>query len=505
MLKNFIQLFAISVLCCISTSAAVKPNNLFCDYAVFQRGVEVPVWGFAKEAEKITVQFDGQKITTVAKDGKWMVRLKPMKENSTPQDLLIKGENTVTIKNVLIGEVWLCSGQSNMEWALSRSSGGVEAATNSANSNLRIFSIPYTESVIPNDTVRGQWKPSSPTTTKQMSAVGYWFASKLQKELGVPVGIIIAAKGGTTIQAWMSKPSIDTFSVIDKYSNYDSAKVVYEKDLKKIMIEKDKWEKARDSAKVHNLSIPQQPRNAMITPMRGPTMIYNGEINPLIPFAVRGVAWYQGENNCYPNLAKQYIELLPAFISGWRKAWGKPELPFIIFQLASWGKPKLDPNEKSWIALVQEAQLKTYLKTPNTALIITQDVADSNSVHYTNKEPIGERAKNAALSLVYNKPRIYLGPIFKSMKVEGNRAIIEFYNASNGLVVKGDQLNGFAVSGNDKKFVFATAKIEKNKVIITSDKISQIIAVRYGWADFPIVNLYNKEGIPASPFRTDNF
>lgn len=502
MSKKVVCILSLFISSFLSIEAAVTPNNLFCDNAVLQRGMEVPVWGWAKDGEKVTVEFAGQKVTTVANHGKWMVKLNAMKENTIPQDLLIKGENTVVVKNVLIGEVWLCCGQSNMEWALSNSVGGIDASASSTNPNLRIFNVPHAESVTPNDTVNAKWEPSEPRNTKQISAIGYWFSSKLQKELGVPVGFINASWGGTPIEAWISQSAIEKVPNRDNYTYYDSAKIEYEKKMISVMIERDKWLKAKDSARINKLPIPRQPRGAMIGPMRGPTTIFNGEIHPLMPFAIRGIAWYQGENNSNIARAGSYGKLLPIMINSWRSDWGQPQLPFIIFQLSSWGIPQVDPNNVSGIAVVQEAQLNTFLKMPNTALIVTQDMAESN-VHYTQKEPIAQRALNAALFLAYKKPVPYLGPIFKSMNIDGNKVILDFDHASNGLLVKGDTLHGFVICGSDRKFVFATARVVKNKVIVSSEKISHPIAVRYGWADFPKVNLFNKEGMPASPFRTD--
>jgi sialate O-acetylesterase len=480
----------------------VKPNSLFSDNLVLQRGVEVPVWGWAGENEKVTVEFNGQTVLTTTIRGKWMVKLKPMKEGG-PFTMTIKGENTVLIKNILVGEVWICAGQSNMEWALSRSTGGEEASSGSTNPNLRIFNVPHNVKMEPDSNVNANWVISGPKSTKTISAVGYWFLSKLQKELGVPVGFINVSFGGTVIESWISKPVLESMPFKDKYMDLTAMKAEYDANATRVKPVRDAWERAKDSARLKNLPAPSMPAG-LPSEFKGTTTIYNGEIAPLLPFAVKGIAWYQGESNAYPVRANNYHELLPVLIKSWRNDWGRNDLPFIIFQITPNRKPQTDPNEVSGIALIQEAQLKTFLQVPNTALVITMDVAETD-VHYKEKEPIGERTMKAALALAYGKDIEYCGPVFESMKIDGSRATLNFSHLGKGLMVKGDTLHGFVICGSDKRFVFADAKIDGSKVVVSSDKVSQPVAVRYGWADFPKVNLFNKEGIPASPFRTDDW
>ncbi len=483
--------------------ADVKLNSLFCNNAVFQRNMEVPVWGWADEGEKITLEFAGQSISTVAQNGKWMVKLKPMKGNNQPQEMIVTGKNALKINNILIGEVWICCGQSNMEWNLLRTIGGEEANATSTNDQLRIFKVPHNVQIKPVDNVNAKWALSEPKVTKNISAVGYYFMSKLQKELNVPVGFIEVAFGGTVIESWISQDVMNAMPIKDKYMDLAMQKAEYDANELKLKPIKDAWLKAVDSCKINKLPAPTRP-TVLPSEFKGATTIYNGEICPIVPFAVKGIAWYQGESNAYPKRADTYSALLPAMIKLWRNDWNRPELPFIIFQITPNRKPQTDPNEKSGVAIVQEAQLKASLIVPNTALVITTDVAESD-VHYRNKQPIGERAFKAAMNLAYGKNIEYCGPIYTSMKVDGEKIVLDFNHIAGGLTQKGDTLKGFVIAGADKKFYFADAKIKGKTVEVSSKNVPQPVAVRYGWADFPSVNLFNKDGIPASPFRTDDW
>ena len=500
-MKKIALLITIVLLSAISY-ADIKLNSLFSDNIVLQRGMEVPVWGWADNGEKIKVEFAGQTVSTVAQNGKWMVKLKPLKENNQPQEMKITGNNSITIKNILIGEVWICSGQSNMEWALGRSTGGEEANAASNNDQLRIFNVPHNVQLKPVENVNAKWVLSEPKVTKNLSAVGYWFMSKLQKELNVPVGFINVAFGGTVIESWMSQEALNTMPIKDKYMDLATMKGEYDANELKIKPIKDAWLRAVDSCKINKLPAPPRPA-VLPSEFKGTTTIYNGEICPIVPFAVKGIAWYQGESNAYVGRAETYYDLLPAMIKLWRSDWKRNDLPFIIFQITPNRKPQTDPNEKSGIAIVQEAQLKASQTVPNTALVITMDVAESD-VHYKNKQPVGERAFKAAMNMAYGKNIEYCGPVYKTMKIDGNKIVIDFTHAASGLTQKGDTLKGFVIAGADKKFFFANAVIKNNTVVVSSPIVAQPVAVRYGWADFPAVNLFNKEGIPASPFRTDN-
>lgn len=486
-------------------NATVKLSTLFTDNMVLQRNTELRIWGWASKGEKVILKFNGQQQETIAKDGKWMLRLNPMKENVEPQDLIVMGTNTITIKNVLIGDVWICAGQSNMEWGLSKSTNGLKAIEESNNPLLRIFNVPHNPQMQPVEQVNAKWVISQPSTTKNISAVGYWFLSNLQKDLKIPIGFINVSYGGTPIESWLSKEALKSMPFQDKYMDADVMKAEYDEKLEKIKPLIQKYELLKDSARLANLPTPPRPAE-IPTEYKGTTTIYNGEIFPLLPLAVKGIAWYQGENNAYTNRAHTYEALLTKMIALWRADFQQPQLPFIIIQLPGHKKEQEQPTEHSGIAMLREAQLKVSQKVPNTCLVTTSDCGDLD-VHYTLKEPVGYRVYQAALNLAYAKKTVFTGPLYQSYKVLGNSILIDFTHKGGGLTINAkadEKLYGFAIAGEDKKFYWANAVIKNNKVEVSSPQVAKPVSVRYGWADFSKKwNLFNKEGYPASTFRTD--
>jgi sialate O-acetylesterase len=491
--------------------AVVKPHNLFTHNMVLQRNMRVPVWGFASADEKVEVQFNGQKQITQSKEGKWMVYLEPMPENSTPLTMTITGANNVVkINNILIGEVWLCAGQSNMEWALFKTTGGEEAIANSTNPLLRIFNVPHNAQMQHVNEIESKWVLSEAKTTKNISGVGYYFLSKLQKELKVPVGFINASYGGTIIEAWLSKEVLAQLPNKDKYMDVDKMKRQYDSIVLKAKPLIEAYEKAKDSAKLIGQPAPPRPQGIPLE-FKGTTSIYNGEIYPLIPFAIKGIAWYQGESNAYTQRASTYPQLLTSLIHSWRKEWNRADLPFIVIQLSGDAKKvQENPVESSGKAMLKEAQLQVVQSIKNTVLVTTSDCGELD-VHYRDKQPIGARVCNAALAVAYQQKIEYTGPLYRNHEILGNKISIGFTHAENGLIVKSDSvkpvsLYGFAIAGEDKKFYHANAIIEGNKVVVSSANVAKPVAVRYAWADFSFQwNLFNTEGYPASTFRTDTW
>lgn len=498
------------VLLTVKVNAQVTLHNIFSDNMVLQRNAEIPIWGWGDEGVPVVISFNGQLVKTTVKNGKWSAKLSPMKENAMPQNLTVTASSKIiVIKNILVGEVWVCSGQSNMEWALSKSTGGEEAVANSTNDLLRIFNVPHNVKDVPDSNINAKWVLSSPKSTKTISAVGYWFLSKLQKELNVPLGFINVSFGGTVIESWMDKATLESMPFRDKYMDPVVSRAAYNANLEKLKPIIDAYQKAKDSAK--QFKLPEPPRPSSIpSEYKGATTIFNGEIAPLAPFAVKGIAWYQGESNGYPGRANTYYQLLPAMVNLWRKVWDKKDLPFIIIQLSGDARLQSQPVENSGKATIREAQLLASQKIPNTVLVTTSDCGELD-VHYKTKEPIGERVKNAALNLAHNKKITFTGPLYQSFEVKDNKIAIKFTNVGSGLQVKTDSLKpatlyGFAVAGADKKFYWADAVIEGNRVIVSSKEVSNPVAVRYAWADFSFKwNLFNKEGYPASSFRTDSW
>jgi sialate O-acetylesterase len=488
--------------------ADVKPHSLFTDNMVLQQGKEVPVWGTADNDERVTVQLktrDGNvSAQTNAKDGKWMLRLPSLKAGG-PYELTITGKNTVTLKNVLVGEVWVCSGQSNMEWSVNASADPEKVKAGSNNPMIRLFTVPKVANPTPQSTVNGQWVECGPDTVGGFSAVGYHFGRNIQKALNVPVGLINSSWGGTAAEPWTTRAALASHPEFKGLvSGLDASLKSYPKTIDNYLTSLEKYLADARQARSEGKDVPVPP-TFPVAPGRtpgAPTALYNGMIAPLQPFAIQGVIWYQGESNA--GRAYAYRTLFPLMIQSWRDSWGQGDFPFLFVQLAPFMAIVNEPQESTWAEL-REAQLLTAQKVKNTAMAVITDVGDPNDIHPRQKAPVGERLALAARALAYGEKIVYSGPIYDSMKVEGNKAILSFKHVGGGLVVKGDRLQGFTIAGADRKFVNADAVIQENKVIVSSPKVEKPVAVRYGWANCPVVNLWNKEGLPASPFRTDDF
>jgi len=486
----------------IGLKAQVKQASLFSDNMVLQRDSYVPVWGTATEGDAVTVEFEGQKLTTTTNQGKWKVNLKPLKAGG-PFTMTIKGSNLIILRNILVGEVWLCSGQSNMERALNYDTSAKEAIANSANDRFRFVTIPHNPKATPQTEVSCKWVTSNPLTTKTFSATAYWFGIKLQKELGVPIGIINCSYGGTPIEGWINEKTLVNLG-LPKDGNNDPAlsRADYERRKEKMKPIVDKYNKDKEIARQQHLPAPPAPAG-MVGDYRGPNVLYNEMIVPLIRYAVKGIVWYQGENNSYVGRANTYYQLLPALIKEWREG----NIPFFIVQLCPNRKKTTDPNLPSGIATVSDAQ-RSALSEPNTALQVTTDLAEPDGdVHFKRKEPLGARLVLAADALAYGKKIEYSGPLYKNVMFRKNEAIIGFTHIGGGLVAKETVLTGFTIAGEDKKFYIGNAVIEGSKIVVTNPEVPNPKSVRYAWTDHPSpnVNLWNKAGLPASVFRTDNW
>ena len=437
--------------------ADVKPNSLFSDNVVLQRDMQVPVWGTADNGERVKVSIAGQSASAVARDGKWMVRLAPMKAGG-PYTMTITGKNTIEIKNVLIGEVWVCSGQSNMEWPMCWSEGGEEVMATYTNPMIHITETPRIPSEVPLADAGVSWKEISTESLRWYSAIGFFFGRYLNNNLNVPIGLLDLSLGGTRIEAWTPKVKLPV-------------------DL-------------------------QQP-DAYWKTVNQAGVLYNAHIAPIIPFAIRGVIWYQGESNAEKE-AYRYRQLLPNMIESWRADWNKGDFPFLFVQIAPFGDLVDQPGDSPW-AEIREGQLLTSKSCKNTAMTVITDAGHPKQIHPSQKDIVAQRLSMAARALAYGENVIYQGPTFRAIDIKGNRAVLQFDNTGSGLMAKNGDLTGFAICGDDHKYVNATATIYADKVIVYSPLVPNPKAVRYGWAECPIVNLYNKEGFPSSPFRTDSF
>lgn len=461
--------------------AEVRLPAVFSDGMVLQQGMRAPVWGWADDGEEVTVSFRGHSAKTKAKDGKWMVKLNRLKAGG-PDDLVVEGKNRIELKGVLVGEVWICSGQSNMEFPLSKSFDSAADIAASANPKLHLFHVPKIKANAPQEDVKAQWKEANLETTPDFSAVAYYFGRALQKARNVPVGLIETCWGGSPAEVWMSQRTLASNpayrrDILEKY----------ETDLKKAEAAEPK---------------PKSP------PWK-PTELYNGMIAPLIPCAIAGAIWYQGESNA--GRAQQYRTLFPDLIRNWRQDWGEGDFTFLAVQLAPYDQNRKRtieaiteaPGESNWAEL-REAQLWATKTMPKVALAVITDVGEKDDIHPTKKEPVGERLALAARGIAYGEKVEYSGPVYKNMSVKGGEATLRFEHGESGLEARGGELKGFALCGPDKKFVWASAEIRWNQVVVSSPQVPQPVAVRFGWADYPVVNLWNKAGLPASPFRTDD-
>ena len=489
-------------------AADVRLPAIIGDNMVLQRAISVPVWGWADPGEKVTVTLASQTKTATAdaETGRWMVRLDSMKEDG-PLEMTVAGKNEITLKNVLVGEVWACSGQSNMGFPVRGADNAEKEIARADYPSIRLFSVPLLGTQEMQDDCKGSWSECSPESVASFTAVGYFFGREIHRKLKIPVGLINTSWGGSACEAWISRDVLEADprykSMLEEWDKkcaaYDPDKVKAAHD-KAIQIWKTKVQKAKDTGKEppRRPRAPRDPRNGQ----HRPANLYNGMIAPILPYAMRGAIWYQGESNA--GRAYQYRHLFPTMINNWRTLWQQGDFPFYFVQLANFMATKDEPGESAWAEL-REAQSMT-LSMPNTGQAVIIDVGQADDIHPTNKQDVGKRLALVALYKDYGKPLVYSGPAYKSMRTEGNKIVLSFDHAGSGLVAKGGgPLKGFAVAGADQKFVWADAKIVGHSVEVSSPEVTAPAAVRYAWADNPVCNLYNQAGLPGCPFRTDQW
>lgn len=625
--------------------ADVKLPRIFSSNMVLQKGIEIPVWGWANKGEQVTVTFNGKSVRSkTGSDGKWMVKL-PVQEYGGPYTLTVKGKNTLVFENILIGEVWVCSGQSNMEWRTVASTNGENEVAAANYPKIRLFTVPKSVAQTPQEDISGgEWVECSPETVGNFSAVGYFFGRDIFKELNVPVGLIHTSWGGTVAETWSSAETIskdpDLKDKLIELQQMDLNKYQAEKmeQVKKLLggeiPDKDLgmvngqpvwsavdfndgnwktikapmyWEQqgyldidgigwyrkeiqlteqqSNTTATLHLgkiddsditfmngitigktdglydkdrvYTIPKEllkPGKNMIVvrvddtggnggiwgdpkdqflavgsekvdisgdwkfriskatvgavnigPNAYPTLLFNGMINPILPYAIKGAIWYQGESNA--GRAKQYQRIFPDMIKDWRTHWNQGDFPFLFVSLANFNPAVATPGESDWAEL-RESQTKT-LSLPNTGMALAIDIGEANDIHPKNKQDVGKRLALNALKVAYNKDIVYIGPMYKSAEFKNGKAFITFSETGTGLTAKDKYgyLKGFTIAGADKKYQWAKAEIIDNKtVVVYSENVKDPKSVRYGWANNPDdVNLYNMEGLPANPFRTDDW
>lgn len=641
-MKEFI-LTIFAFLCCGSVFANVRLPKIFGDKMVLQRDHAIPVWGWADSREKITVLFNKQSKTVVTdKAGKWRIDLSPEAAGG-PFEMVIKGKNTITFTDVLVGDVWVCSGQSNMEWTLKNTNDAEVEIKKASYPQIRHFEVPKSVAASPKDDLPGgDWQPCTPGTAGNFTAVGYYFAKELQLVLNVPVGLINTSWGGTHVETWTSRNAFensDEFKTmiagmpvlnLDSLSKQKNASTTKRIEglqgslqnisatlagWKDIEVNDGSWPKinvpgtweeqalgdmdgvvwyrktfiipaagagkeavlelamiddaddcylngvkvgstnAYNEKRKYNIApgILKEGKNVIavrvldtgggggifgeadnvkitvggnavslagewlfkvesllassvgVGPNSYPTLLSNAMLSPLIPFAIKGAIWYQGESNA--GRAYQYRQAFPLMITDWRKRWGQGDFPFYFVQLATFNSDNGNSTKGSTWAELREAQTLS-LSLPNTGMAVTTDIGDPKDIHPRNKLDVGRRLAAVALNKTYGKANIYSGPSYESLKVEGNKIILSFTNIGSGLSAKNKYgyLQGFEIAGGDQQFHYAKAFIEGDKVIVYQEGVSNPVAVRFGWADNAEENnLFNKDGFPAVPFRTDNW
>ncbi len=437
--------------------AEVKLHLLFTDNGILQRGVKAPVWGTTDKADAVTVKFADQSVSATPQGGKWKAELAPMEANATPRDLTVtQGDQTLTRKNVVVGDVWICGGQSNMQWAVNQCAGKEEAISASTNPNIRLFTVNRRGLPQPQTELDGgAWAEANPQSVPGFSAVGYYFGRDLEKAIKVPVGLISSNIGGTTSERWMALTAIES------------------------------------NPEIKDMRAPQ-----------GKSDLYNAMIAPLAPFGVKGAIWYQGESNA--DRPFNYRHVLSTMIKNWRDTMGQGDFPFLIVELAPFMKIVNEPVDQEW-AVVRESMQWIAKNSPKVATISIVDVGDEADIHPQKKQPVGARLAVAARAMAYGEKITPAGPQYDSLTIHGNQAVVRFKNAGVGLEAKDGDLKGFTLAGEDKKFHNAQARIEGDTVIVICDAVPNPKAVRHGWANYPLVNLWNKDGLPAHPFRTDDW
>ena len=501
-------ILALIVFSAVAT-ADVKPAPLFTSHGILQRERPVPVWGTADSGEKVSVSFAGHSASTTAdEDGKWMVELPPLQANSQPAKLVIQGKNNITLNDIVVGEVWVCSGQSNMEMGIKNVNNAQQEIKNAKYPHIRLFNVGRQTSGLPESEVKGTWKRCSPETIVQegwggFSAAGYFFARRIHKELDVPVGAISSNWGGTRIEPWTPRQGFKAVPELHSYvKQIDKLRSTYLDRVKQTLKDYEEWAASESRALRDDKPAVEEPEwpSTPFTESRfgragGPTVLYKGMIHALVPYGIRGALWYQGESNMGDGLV--YHDKMKALIRGWRAVWGQGDFPFLYVQLAPW-----EPYGDGQLPEIWDAQRRT-LSVPNTGMAVTTDVGDLKDIHPKNKQAVGRRLALWALARTYGKSDlVYSGPLFKSATVENSTVKVDFSHTGSGLTVRGEgSLEWFEIAGKDGEFVKATAKIEGDQVVVTSDEVQEPTAIRFGWDKTANPRLINKEGLPASPFR----
>jgi sialate O-acetylesterase len=489
------------------TYAKIELPAIISPYMVLQQNTTIKLWGKSTLSANVVINCsweDENHTVTCRNDGKWDVCIKTPSAGGPYKITISDAEDKTEINHVLIGEVWFCSGQSNMEFPMGTSdaywhTGVINYETEIKQANypyIRLFTVKKQTAEKPVDTCRGAWVECTPESVSPFSAVAYYFGRMLYQQLKVPIGLINSSWGGTPAESWTRREILEndtTYKCI--FENYQRLLDAYPEGYKKYKEELEKWRKGVEEGTITGMDAKRPPREP-IGPghHKTPSVLYNGMVAPIIPYSIRGVIWYQGESNA--NNPSLYAKLFPDMIKNWRDDWKQGDFPFYFVQISAHN------NQNPYI---REAQMKTMKSVPNTGMVVTLDVGDSLDIHPRDKKTVGERLALWALSQTYNIPGITCsGPIYKSMTLEGNTIKIYFDHTGSGLVSRNNKLSLFEISGEDGVFVNADAQIYDNTIVVSSEKVKHPVAARYAWKNYMVPDLFNKEGLPASSFRTND-
>lgn len=479
-------------------SAELRVASIISDGMVLQRNKPVKIWGWARPDARIRVRIGDTDMETVtAPSGRWQATLFEMPAGG-PHTLRISGDGgNITVKDVLFGEVWVCSGQSNMQWSVAQSKDPEFEIENANYPAIRMFSVKRESAADPAVDCTGTWEAATPENVGEFSAVGYYFARQLHQTLGVPVGMLHSSWGGTPVESWISEDTLEPMPdgpfLMQRHLNtlaaYEERLAAFEEDIKA-------WNAAKASGDAGDEplkpNIPVYARDSW-----RPSGLYNAMIAPLTSYTIRGAIWYQGESNA--GRAYQYRTLFPALIRDWRLRWNQNQFPFYFVQLANWEAG----DDPTWPEL-REAQ-EMALRMQNTGMAVTIDIGNPDDIHPKNKQEVGRRLALHAMAGVYGVRVYQSGPVYTEMRVEGDTIRVGFANAWKGLEAKGGTLSSFEIAGEDRKFYPAVARIEEDTVVVRSDAVPKPVAVRYAWQNSPVASLFNGTGLPAAPFRTDDW
>ena len=501
-------LFTVLSLWPVEVGATITLPDVFTDHMVLQRDQPVPVWGWASPGASILLRFGAQKKEARADaEGRWQITLAPLRAASRPAEMVISGDGEVRLTDILVGEVWLCTGQSNMQWRLLESEGGQEAIAAADYPEIRLFNVSRGVAFGREEGSLARWQRCSPETVPEFSGVGYFFGLDLYRRLGVPIGLINSSYGGSQAEAWTPREylslSPDLLPTIEREKTWAAERPQVQEAFDKEVAE---WKVARDKAEASGEPVPRSPRVPdALRDYRIAGSIYQNMIEPLIPYGLRGALWYQGESN--EERAEQYELLLTTMIEAWRDKWNAGDFPFAIVQLPNFRAVSDEPEDEAWSHL-RDRQRRVADRVENAGLIVTIDVGEANDIHPANKLDVGQRLSRWAAGEVYGEDILAGGPEFESARFAGDSAVLSFTRVGEGLrILDGGDLQEFVIAGEDGKWHWAEATImNEDQVVVHSPQVPRPVAVRYAFNRNPAApNLTNDSGVPASPFRTDDW